>query len=490
LEEAYRYTLSLKQETYPKRTRGKDVGWQNFVADSQFIPKVNLGVVPPKGPILYKDLMAHLKQLRIQEKNPEHGYRPVFLRINLKNVLLRNAYTSTYGVPGMDVLDPNISIPGYLPIGSVFCKYVDNNKQYVNGPSPSFDTTYYQYTKLSADFKKFPYMLFAREDICTRVPCKQISSMPLFEADFFKTTTDINLMYTDLGLSAKNEPKVVVLKCFLYAYKPALEGIDHRFYKHKEYLQAGFYKYTPENVTNDVVMSPPVHSLKLLQKVDDVLNNLGDILTASFEIEQVSVKLPDNIIYEINNRNAVFQGFYKGIRDGIYIYKKVTRIDNFARYVMHEICKLQNIDIPKYPKICACIGQGTEVADTRIALKNSMYRPMCHNAECVDADPNSTIKREIFHFRSPLPCSEMIYCNKDVNLGFTRNLSIKNSRASCQFSVEFDPDADDDEYTELNTPTSNLHGASAATERQLKTTGLAFGMVLIFLLLLFLFNRR
>jgi hypothetical protein len=316
-------------------------------------------------------------------------------------------------------------------------------------------------------------------------------------------------MYTDLGLSAKNEPKVVVLKCFLYAYRPAVT-YDSNFIvnsigtiKHVNYLEAGFYKYTTENVTNDVVMSPPVHSLNLLQKVDDVLNNLGDILTASFEIERLYFNRIGKtfVDYELNNRNAVFQGFYRGIHDkgtsreypipdGVQLYKNMVRIDNFARYVMHEICKLQNIDIPKYPKICACIGQGTEVEDTRVALKNSMYRPMCHNAECVDADPNSTIKREIFHWRSPLPCSEMIYCNKDVNLGFTRNLSIKNSRASCQFPAEFDPDADDDEYTELNTPTSNLHGASAATERQLKTTGLAFGMVLIFLLLLFLFNRR
>jgi hypothetical protein len=468
MDDAYQFAMAQPR---PNMTRGNDVGWQNFVTDLQYIPKVNLGEIQTKGPILYKELFAHLKQWRLQEQNDDYGNRPPFIRINIKNAIMRGAYKMHLSGE-LDVIEPFITVPGYLPIGTlVFSKYTEDVKKYFNGPSPSFDTPYYQHTKLSPDFKKFPYMLFARSDICTTVPCKQLGLLQMFEADFSKTTTDINLMYTNLGLSAKNEPKVVVLKCFLYAYMSARKNTSE-LHTYVEYLATNIYKLTSENVANDIsLIAKPIYNFEIIQKVDSVLNNLGDILTAAFEKTRVFQYNIDSITKKYHN--PVFQGFYQasGFDQFSYDGFGATRIDNFTRYAMHEICQLQNMEIPKYPKICACVGRGTDVADTRIAVKNTLYKPVCHDSDCLAGQSS----REVYHLAPQLPCAKLTVCKTNINLGFTRKLEIDGMDVNCNFAVQYDPP--------LTPATAYLHG-------NVKTWGLAVGMGILILLLLFLFCRR
>jgi hypothetical protein len=472
MEDCHKFALSHPK---PNMTRGKDVGWQNFVTDSQFIPLVDLGTIQAKGPTMYKNLFAFLKKIQMQENNMDYGSRPAFLRINLKNVIMRNAYRVYYSDDGVDVIEPFVKIPGYLPVSSfVFYRRINDVKKYFNGPSPSFDTAYYNYTKQS--FKTFPYMLFAREDICTTVPSKKIEGFEMFEADFSKTTTDINLMYTNIGVSSKNEPKVVVLKCFLRAFRPKFFMSSYETFVYFKVFDVVTYRSTLENVHNNISISlRPVHNFSLLQKVDNVLDNLGDILSDRFKLIRYNGGQPEYT--NAGNHNAVFQGFYTGsleIKEFYSTMPPLLRNDNFARYVMHEICQLQNISISKYPKICACVGRGTEVADMRSAVKNSTYRPECHNDECLAGTKNS----EVFKYTPALPCSKLTICKQNVNLNFTRNLNIENLNVNCKFAVEYDP---------LKPVNSSLHPV-AGLSRHLKITGLVFGM--IFLLLLFLFCRR
>ena len=473
MDDAYQFAMSQPR---PNMTRGNDVGWQNFVTDLQYKPKVDLGVIEPKGPILYKHLFAHLKQWRLQEQNDDYGNRPPFLRINIKNAIMRGAY-KMHVSGALDVIEPFITVPGYLPIGSlVYSKYTEDVKKYFNGPSPSFDTAYYQHTKLSPDFKKFPYMLFARADICTTVPCKQISTLQMYEADFSKTTTDINLMYTNLGLSAKNEPKVVVLKCFLYAYMSARKQSENalELQTYVEYLDKDIYKLTSANVANDISLkAKPIYNFNIIQKVEMVLNNLGDILTAAFEKIQPYGSEHPSVAISKKYHNPVFQGFYQGSGFEQFQWSGfgATRIDNFTRYAMHEICQLQNIEIPKYPKICACVGRGTDVADTRIAIKNSLYKPLCHDSDCKAGQAS----REVYYLAPQMPCAKLTICQKNINLGFTRKLEIDGMDLNCNFAVEYDP---------LTPAKGYLHATNV------KTLGLVVGMAILFLLLLFLFCRR
>ncbi len=446
-KDAYQYALTLKNE-FPNMTRGDDVGWQNFTIGELFTKRTFLPT-QPQGPTQYKDLFGHLKTMQSRAKDPKFPNRPPFLRVNLKNILMRNlVYRNLKFVDTYEFMQYALWIPGYLPVGTlVFNQFTEDKMRYFNGPTPFFDETYFTFTQQDPMWKRFPYMLYAHQDICTLVPSRNTEKTykQIFmgmTADFSKASTDVNLMYANLGNDYLSQNKVVVLKCFLHGHKakPAIQTQLFSFYKSMEVV-----------VDNDFSNEPLQYNYHLLQSADAALNNLGDVLTGN----KIKTQTPPD------HYNAVFQGFYTTLDK----YMTVMRIDTFARSAMHEICRTHDVTIEAYPKICACIGRKDEITVMRNKMRNSMYRPICHEGDCLD-----DTEYKVFKYDPTLPCAPITVCDQNLNLGYTRNLTLKNVVFNCKFPVELSSSGSS------LTPTS----LTIVNDKVYRFTGLLLCVVIVF----------
>jgi hypothetical protein len=252
-------------------------------------------------------------------------------------------------------------------------------------------------------------------------------------------------LYTDVGYTLNQTSKYVVLRCFLTqettdninrginiaeyeysglapenSYSPGNFGgcEDYIFPTYKsrnafEYRTWETYTvegYKPNFVylsqSNNVVKINENVIYKFLASPEAAIRNLAEVITENG-----------------TPKNRIFQGVNSEING------QVQRVVGVAFMFARQLCSNTSIKIDGYPDLCACIGQG-RVSEIRKQLKNSAYRPRCHDGKCIANADN-----KVFTYIPTLPCSNLSICDINVTLD-TPSLKVDKLEIDCKFDKE------------------------------------------------------
>lgn len=447
--------------------RGPDVGYQNLFIEN-YEPASD-SLIPTYGPLRLVDLVPKL--LAMKESKSKPGFRPPFIRISLKSLAMANKLNiigsedrttqsdvtkKMFNVLPQDIVDQialKLNISGYVPLGDIL--FARNVSHQIS----TFNTS-------SGTPKHFPFAVFAHRDICTSVPVDVPVSFSNnnhlvkgYRANMFheSVTMDIQSMYVDVGYTLNSSYKYVVMRCFLS--QEITDSIDKKFdfwgfvfsnqmcryeqfptFKSKNAFEMRTYNsynikalkpsdYNPQFVymsqSNNVISINKNVIYKFLPSPEAAISNMADVITEN------STQV-----------NRIFQGVNSKIND------VVQRIDSVAYMFAKQLCSVASLNIDGYPDLCACIGQG-RLAEIRLLLKNSAYRPECHDGKCLDLSD-----KKVFRLKyQPLPCGKTSICSRNVTLDANR-LNLKNVDFKCQFKDEELDDEELDESNKLSTITA------------------------------------
>ncbi len=466
--DAYAVYQSEKAK-YPTRNfqRGPDVGYQNLMIE-KYTPSSSPDLVTT-GPTLLSDLVPFLIELKTDRNNPNGASRPPFIRVSLKSLIMANRLRflgseggeaqklAVWQLPLQDFVDQlalELTISGYVPLGDIlFARSIKNQINTFLTPNGTPST--------------FPHAVFARRDICQTVP---VASSPVafskynrmvngYSADLTHPTLskDMAFLYADVGYTLNNKTKYVVLRCFLERYietgqsgyfgysdinyirdkkpKPTWKTISEFEYRsikeNYDYQNDLHYQYyvglSGSNNAVHVTTTTYDPSIRITSYSDYVKekNNFNSIFRPSLYRFMLS---PDKVLLNLakvltnnsSDANKTFQKMYFSI-DG-----KLQRVDNAARMIVEQICADPNLVIEGYPNLCACVGT-RKTEEMRRLLKNSAYRPVCHDADCLN-----TQDKKVFRYTPELPCSNVGICTSNIDID-TNKLKITNVKLDCVF---------------------------------------------------------
>jgi hypothetical protein len=463
-------TTPLSTPTPRNFNRGPDVGYQNLFIEN-YEPASD-ALIPTYGPLRLVELVPKL--LAMKESKSKPGFRPPFIRISLKSLAMANKLhiigsedrtvhptTQTqkdkniYNVQPQDIVDQialKLNISGYVPLGDIL--FARNVSHQIS----TFNTS-------SGTPKHFPFAVFAHRDICTSVP---VNIPPVsfsdtnhlvkgYRANMFheSVTMDIRAMYADVGYTLNSAYKYVVMRCFLS--QEITENIDRKFdfngfikagcqtkivptFKSKNAFEMRTYnsydikgdaKYYGTNIAKyygskygSVYIDVNPQFIYMSQSNNVININENVIFKFLPSPEAAILNLADVITENSTEVNRIFQGVSSKIND------VVQKVDSVAYMFAKQLCAVRTLDIEGYPDLCACIGQG-RLAEIRLLLKNSAYRPQCHDGKCLDVTD-----KKVFRLKyNPMPCNKTSICSNNVTFD-AETLNLKNVNFTCKFKQE------------------------------------------------------
>jgi hypothetical protein len=145
---------------------------------------------------------------------------------------------------------------------------------------------------------------------------------------------------------------------------------------------------------------------------------------------------------------------------------KQQRKDNALR-LMKLLCD-SDLEIPKYPKICACLGRkGVEDA-LRKEMGNDMVRMVCQSTDCLNGDTTG----DVFTFIPSPPCAPINICKPGLDVN-----AAKVTMSNVTFNCNFDKATPPAPSTQTIPPplSSSTPGSSPAKALMSKKTKIAIG---------------
>lgn len=249
----------------------------------------------------------------------------------------------------------------------------------------------------------------------------------LFAHKSICSTTDVKNLYTQLSYSAS---PVYVLRTALFKNSSIekVYGIDYTFWitgaknhydsnynpiKSNEYMRENIY-CTREDCWINMKFAK-TYSKSVFANVSNVIINKDIENTQYFLLTN-----PKSIFDDLVSGFMKAEGDYKNLT-----WKGLTDLDNSEngnRYkFMSAVCK-QSPNIPAYPYLCACLGNGNE--DALFKKNNPNFSMFCHSQKCFDGYPG-TYK---YIPTTPQKCATIMMCDQRLEGNVFKFVKIDKSK--------------------------------------------------------------
>jgi hypothetical protein len=375
-----------------------------------------------------------------------------------------NTYNSKYVDPEQDAVDEAISFPtakangpkDFYELGIFWYNY---QKQYIEQkqPDPLFirlklDSKNTLHIKEDGYLPRHPFLneknpgygiveliykfkiIFSLKnyisvgDILSKTESLSSYVSVLFAHKSICSATDVGNLYTQLSYS---ESPVYVLRTALFkisSSQKVMGGIDYTFWitgaknhydsnynpiKTNEYMRENVYCKRKDCWLN--MKFAKTYSKSVFANVSNVIINT-DIGNTNYLLLTNPKSIFDDILSGfMNYQGDITNLTWKGLID-------LDDSENGNRYkFISALCK-QSPNIPAYPYLCACLGNGNEVASFKIA--NSNFSMFCHSQKCFDGYPG-TFK---YIPSTPQKCATIMMCDQRLEGNVFKFVKIDTSK--------------------------------------------------------------
>jgi hypothetical protein len=244
------------------------------------------------------------------------------------------------------------------------------------------------------------------------------------------STSNIENLYTQLGYS---DSPVYVLRTALFKNSSSqkfMGGIDYIL--HITADKRDFDKdFNPLKSNADILNNNYCDNRKCIFWIDEkIAKTFSKSVFANVSNVILDTDLKNTFYTLLTNPKTIFDdlllGFMNYQGDPINLsWKGLIDLDNSEngnRYkFMSALCK-QSPNIPAYPYLCACLGNGNEVASYKIA--NSNFSMFCHSQKCFDGYPG-TFK---YIPSTPQKCTTITLCDQRLEGNVFKFVKIDKSK--------------------------------------------------------------